>query len=254
MGVGHSRNTQRHSLLSPGTTIMWTWTQLYQLLSSMKTVKHSKIRLWNLLCAKTKRLHKQLHHYQHWADQNKLIFLTHCQHTTVATESVKRWSQKLREALRDFCDITDWDVLCDPPEDHVTIHQHLNNKPWLTGDLEVLLNDKKRIFESGGTRTRSLKRIQWELKAGLRRCKESYTQKLESKLHQKPGWGIKQLPGFNSNGHRQQVGSLDKAKELDFSGSTMNHLFSFRAVSPKDSFSSDSTKNSSEHIFFYHPP
>ena len=93
-----------------------------------------------------------------------------------------------------------------------TVCRFPNNKPWITSDLKAPLNKKRRAFRSGDKD--ELKRTQRELSAELRRCKDSYRKKLESKLQQKNTkdvWkSMKQITGFNIKDH-QQGGSQDRA-------------------------------------------
>lgn len=60
-----------------------------------------------------------------------------------------------------------WSVCCFP-----------NNKAWITSDLKALLNEKRRIFRSGNKD--KLRKIQCELNEGLRRCKNTYREKLKT--------------------------------------------------------------------------
>lgn len=50
----------------------------------------------------------------------------------------------------------------------------------MTPDLKALLNEKKRVFKSGDKE--ELRRVQKELRRGIRRGKDSYRRKLEECL------------------------------------------------------------------------
>ncbi|TWW76585.1 hypothetical protein D4764_13G0012470 [Takifugu flavidus] len=115
---------------------------------------------------------------------------------------VRSWSEETSMALRDCFDTTDWDVLCEPHREDIdglttcitdyinfcvenTVHTRKvrcfpNNKPWVTPDLKALLNEKKRVFRSGDKE--ELRRVQKELRRGIRRGKDSYRRKLEERL------------------------------------------------------------------------
>lgn len=56
-----------------------------------------------------------------------------------------------------------------------------HNKPWITSDLKVLLDKKKKAFRSGDREELS---AQHNLSVKLRECKDSYRRKLEAKLLQ----------------------------------------------------------------------
>ena len=53
---------------------------------------------------------------------------------------------------------------------------HPNNKPWLTKELKVLLNQKKIRFAKGDKE--QLKDTQKEIKNEINKCKERYKQKI----------------------------------------------------------------------------
>ncbi|TWW54042.1 hypothetical protein D4764_0214270, partial [Takifugu flavidus] len=106
-------------------------------------------------------------------------------------------------ALRDCFDTTDWDVKvrCFP-----------NNKPWVTPDLKALLNEKKRVFRSGDKE--ELRRVQKELRRGIRRGKDSYRRKLEERLkgsNAREVWrGLKTISGHTKDsGRGPESGGLD---------------------------------------------
>lgn len=55
-----------------------------------------------------------------------------------------------------------------------------NNKPWITKEIKTLLNRKNMAFMSGDRE--EMRSVQGELKKALRRAKNSYKGRLESKL------------------------------------------------------------------------
>ena len=73
--------------------------------------------------------------------------------------SVRRWSQEASEALQDFFDTTDLDVLCishgenissimDCITDYISCYEDITiptNKLWVTSDLKLLLNEKRGL-------------------------------------------------------------------------------------------------------------
>ncbi len=77
-----------------------------------------------------------------------------------------------------------------------------NNKPRVTSDLKVLLNEKKRTSRAGD-RT-ELKCVQKELSVRLRESKNSYRKKLEEKLQGSKArdvWsGMREITGFQRKG------------------------------------------------------
>ena len=88
----------------------------------------------------------------------------------------------------------------------------LNNKPWITTELKVLLNKKKKAFRSGDRQEQKV--IEHDLRGELRECKDSYRRKLEAKLQQnnvRDVWtGMREITGFKARS-RQLGGSLERA-------------------------------------------
>ena len=148
-------------------------------------------------------------------------YVPEVQRQPVSTRVVRRWTREACEALRDCFETTDWGVLCEPHgvdidnitdciTDYInfceqtiiptkTVRCYPNNKPRITSELKELLNKKKQAFRTGDKE--ELKRVQRELKVKLKECKDSYKQKLESKLQQNNSrdvWrGMRQITGFN---------------------------------------------------------
>ncbi|KAF1386003.1 hypothetical protein PFLUV_G00113630 [Perca fluviatilis] len=88
-----------------------------------------------------------------------------------------------------FCEniiMPSWTVCCFP-----------NHKPWITSDLKVLLNEKKKAFRSWDRQ--ELREVQHKLRDKLRECKNSYRRKLEASLQQnnmREVWtGMKEITG-----------------------------------------------------------
>ncbi|TWW56168.1 hypothetical protein D4764_08G0001550 [Takifugu flavidus] len=93
-----------------------------------------------------------------------------------------------------------------------------NNKPWVTPDLKALLNEKKRVFKSGDKE--ELRRVQKELRRGIRRGKDSYRRKLEEHLkgsNAREVWrGLKTISGHTKDsGRGPESGDLDWANKLN---------------------------------------
>ena len=101
------------------------------------------------------------------------------------------------EDLRDKLEATDWNVLCNATnlDENVsviseyinfcydqcvqkeTIKCYPNNKPWVTKELKMLLNDKKRAVSVKNKD--ELRRINSELKKAIFKCKLEYKDKME---------------------------------------------------------------------------
>ena len=64
----------------------------------------------------------------------------------------------------------------------VTVRCFPNNKLWVTRDIKVLLNEKKRAFRDGYRE--QIGRVQRELKKRIQQGKDSYRRKLEHNLQQ----------------------------------------------------------------------
>ncbi|KAI4883371.1 hypothetical protein NFI96_013585 [Prochilodus magdalenae] len=92
-----------------------------------------------------------------------------------------------------------------------------NNKPWITSDVNDLLNQKKRAFRDGNWT--ELKRVQGELKIRLKEAKESYRKKVERKLqdnNMKEVWGaMKTITGCKNNSGNSVDGHVDRAKQFN---------------------------------------
>ncbi|KAJ8371917.1 hypothetical protein AAFF_G00298690 [Aldrovandia affinis] len=142
----------------------------------------------------------------------------------VTTKTVRRWSEEAMEALRGCFEVTDWQALSEPRGDDIdgltgcltdyinfcvdcnvptrTIKCYPNNKPWITKDIKIILNAKKRAFRAGDKD--GVKTIQGELRVTIREAKEKYRRKLEGKLQQnnmKEVWsGMKAITGFKQAG------------------------------------------------------
>ncbi|TWW77710.1 hypothetical protein D4764_12G0011000 [Takifugu flavidus] len=143
-------------------------------------------------------------------------------------------------ALRDCFDTTDWDVLCEPHGEDIDglttcitdyinfcventvptrkVRCFPNNKPWVTPDLKALLNEKKRVFRSGDKE--ELRRVQKELRRGIRRGKDSYRRKRGERLkgsNAREVWrGLKTISGHTKDsGRAPESGGLDWANELN---------------------------------------
>ena len=94
-----------------------------------------------------------------------------------------------------------------------TVHFYPNNESWVSRDIKVILNKKKRAVRAGNRE--GLRTIQGELKMRIREAKEKYRKKLECKLQQnnlRDIWsGMRTIGGFRTNNNRGVEGSADSA-------------------------------------------
>ena len=73
--------------------------------------------------------------------------------------------------------ITDYITICvDSIVQTRTVHCYPNNKPWVTKDIKVILNEKKNAFRAGNRE--GLRSIHGELMVRIREAKEKYRKKL----------------------------------------------------------------------------
>ncbi|KAM4575517.1 uncharacterized protein V3H82_010004 [Fundulus diaphanus] len=79
-----------------------------------------------------------------------------------------------------------------------------NNPPWVTPELKVLLNQKKRAFYSGDREEQ--RRVQRELQWRIRAAKKDYGKKMEEQLAKnnvRDVWrGLKNISGFGQRTSR----------------------------------------------------
>ena len=64
-----------------------------------------------------------------------------------------------------------------------TVHSYPNNKPWVTRDIKILLNEKKRAFRTGNRE--GMRTIQGQLTVRIREAKEKFRKKLVWKLQER---------------------------------------------------------------------
>ena len=99
----------------------------------------------------------------------------------------------------------------------VTVRCFPNNKLWVTRDIKVLLNEKKRAFRDGDRE--QMRRVQREVKERIQQGKDSYRRKLEHKLQQnnlKDVWsGMKSIAGYKPSGSQTIGGGIERANELN---------------------------------------
>lgn len=128
----------------------------------------------------------------------------------VTTRTFRKWTLEGSKSLKDCFECTEWNVLLEAEEnssdmdingmvgrvtDYInfcwdivipgrTVRCFANNKPWITGDIKALLNQKKQAFKEGDWD--KIRCVQHELKKSLRQAKLDYKSKVERKLqHQK---------------------------------------------------------------------
>ena len=161
------------------------------------------------------------------------------QQHTVTVRTVRKWSPEAMETLRGALEATDWDALYEPHGEDIDgitdcvseyigfcidntiptkkVQCYPNNKPWVTSDLKALLNQKKRAFRSGDRA--ELKRVQRELKRGIRESKDVYRRKHEDKLGNsdtRDVWrGMREITGFQRKGGGAAGGNEQRANELN---------------------------------------
>ena len=121
------------------------------------------------------------------------------------TRTVQRWSEEAYETLQDCFEMTDWQVLCklhgedidgltECIMDYITFcvdslaptrnfHCYSNNKPWVTREIKVIVNEKKRAFRAGNRE--GMRTIQGQLTVRIREAKEKFRKKLVWKLQER---------------------------------------------------------------------
>ena len=167
------------------------------------------------------------------------LYKPQVQRLPVTTRTVRRWSQETDEALQGCFELTDWELLCDSHGEDlddltdcitgyinfcvdsvvptVTVRCFPNNKPWVTRDIKVLLNEKKRAFRDRDRE--QMRRVQRRLKERIQQGKDSYRMKLERKLQQnnlKDVWsGMRSITGYKTSGSQTIGGGTERANELN---------------------------------------
>ncbi len=150
------------------------------------------------------------------------------------------WSEESTELLRGCFDCTDWDALYngeDNIEDNVdviteyikfcanmiiptkTVKCYPNNKPWVTKDLKVILNEKKEALSKKLSKDK-VKDVNTRLKSAIEECKRNYKNKIESLFkdqNTKSAWnGLKCITGYNKKCSLPEVeNDYDFAEELN---------------------------------------
>ena len=141
---------------------------------------------------------------------------------TVEEKTVTLWNDEGIEQLRGCFECTNWDCFYDSCSslseltDTVTEYMNFcmnmilpkkivkiypNEKPWMTKEVRLLLKAKKQAFQSGDRV--KLKVAQSNLKAGVRRGKEEYKNKIQAQFKQnnsKQAWSsVKSILGCNKS-------------------------------------------------------
>ena len=162
---------------------------------------------------------------------------------------ITKWSTDTVEALRACFDITDWTVFqldngnydieamtdyinfcadCNIPSK--TVKCYPNNKPWVTKDLKLLINQKKAAFLANDID--NLKIINGNLKKAIVSKKKIYKQKIEDQLKSndsRKAWdGLKTITGYKKESNLPNVENNETfANELnDFYSRFDTHDFS----------------------------
>lgn len=98
-----------------------------------------------------------------------------------------------------------------------TVHCFQNNKPWITSDIKVLLNQKKMAFRDGDRE--KLKLVQRELKGTIKQAKLAYKRKVERKLQdnntRKVWKGMRTITGYQAKSGQVAMGDEDEANEFN---------------------------------------
>ena len=152
---------------------------------------------------------------------------------------VESYGEEAHEALLSCFEITEWPAFCEPHEvdidgltecitDYInfcvdcnvparTVTCYANNKPWITKDIKVIVNEKKRAFRDGNRD--EVRRVQGVLKLNIREAKDNYRRKLENKLRQnnmRDVWsGMRTITRFQKTGSIGLEGRVDWANELN---------------------------------------
>ena len=139
---------------------------------------------------------------------------------------VTKWSTERVEVLRGCFDITDWSVFqsdngnydigamtdyinfcveCNIPSK--TVKCYPNNKPWVTKDPKLLINQKKAAFHSNDTN--NLRTINEQLKKAIESKKKIYKEKIEDQLKSndsRKAWdGLKTITGYKKKSNLPSV-------------------------------------------------
>ena len=146
----------------------------------------------------------------------------------VTTKTVQRWSEDAYKTLWACFEVTGWQALCEPHGEHIdgltecimdystfcvdsivptrTVHSYPNNKPWVTRDIKVIINEKKRAFRAGNRE--GVRIIPGERKVRIREAKEKYRNKMKLILQQnnlREVWsGMRTITAFRTNKQQQR--------------------------------------------------
>ncbi len=122
--------------------------------------------------------------------------------TKPVTKQIQVWTEESRERVKDGLEDTIWDVFFESCKDGQeltdvitsyikfcedvvcetkTVKIYPNNKPWVSKQLKMCLNDKKVAFISGNTELMREKNRQ--LRGKILKAKIEYKNKIESKLY-----------------------------------------------------------------------
>lgn len=158
------------------------------------------------------------------ADHNCVQLLpayrTCLQRGKVVTKKVKLWTEEATQTLQGCLDCTAWDEFVESSQDineltdvtsswlgycvdtvipEKVVKVYPNNKPWVTKNLQALLNRKKRAFKLDNLS--ELNGLQREIKCEIKRAKLAYKQKVEDKLSSNSlgsAWdSVKTMVGLN---------------------------------------------------------
>ena len=167
----------------------------------------------------------------------------------VTTKVVKTWPEGAMGQLQDCFETTDWSIFANEDleqytagvlgyikycMDNVTVDKlvrvYPNTKPWMTKEVNSLLNERDRAFKAGDQVLYSAARA--NLKRGIREAKAEHKRKIEDHLQSnntREVWqGVQHLTNFKPSGPSAN-GDASTAEEL-------NRFFARfeRAAAPED--------------------
>ena len=92
-------------------------------------------------------------------------------------EACQNFNEKA-ETITDYINFCVDNVI---PQKTITIYP--NNKPWITKELKLVLNEKKRAF-CAGDKT-EVKAVQKKITTETKKCKDKYREKIEKQFAEK---------------------------------------------------------------------
>jgi hypothetical protein len=152
-------------------------------------------------------------------------------------KSIKVWTTDSLETLKGCFECTDWSIFEGVTLDEMTetitgyitfcvetvvpsktVKIYPNNKPWITKELKLFLNEKKRAF-CEGDKTK-VKAVQQKIAAQTTKCKRQYKEKIEKQFSEndlRHAWsGVKAMIGSTKKHQRIETdNNLNFANDLN---------------------------------------